>query len=121
MNRVFKNNTFIKRPSWRRFVLDFEVHFSVFILPVRISIPFYCRILISPLTGTFTSFTLPRPYRIITCRERELAVDHIRTLLTTQGHGVPPQMNDQLNAEATSETPRTLKTMYIIYSYIHFK
>ena len=32
-----------------------------------------------------------------------IVVDHIHTLLTTQGHGGPPQVSVQLNARATSE------------------
>ena len=39
--------------------------------------------------------------------------------LTTQGHGGPPQMSYQLNAGATSETTRTLKTINNIHSHIH--
>ena len=39
--------------------------------------------------------------------------------LTTQGHGGPPSMRDQLNAGAISETARILKTIYIIHSHIH--
>ena len=46
-----------------------------------------------------------------------LAVDHIHTFLTTQGHGGHAQMSDQLNAGATSET--TLKSIYIIHSHIY--
>ena len=38
--------------------------------------------------------------------------------LTTQGHGKPPWMSDQLNAGAISETTRTLKTIHIIHSHI---
>ena len=71
------------------------------------------------LIGTFMCLTPPGPYRIMTCRERELAVNHIHTFLTTQGHGRPPQTSDQLNAGATSETTRTLKTIHIIHSQIH--
>ena len=33
----------------------------------------------------------------MTCRERELTLDHIHTFLKTQGHGGPPQMSDQFN------------------------
>ena len=39
-----------------------------------------------------------------TCRERELTLNHIHTSLTTQGHGGPPRLKDQINAGATSET-----------------
>ena len=53
--------------------------------------------------------TPPGPYRAVTCRERELAVDHIHTFLYTQGHGGPPRMKDQLSAGATSEATRTLR------------
>ena len=49
----------------------------------------------------------------------ELTLDHIYTVLTTQGHGEPPQMRDQLNAGAISETTRTLKMIHIIHSRIH--
>ena len=40
--------------------------------------------------------------------------------LTTQGHGRPRRMRDQLNAGATFETTRTWKTMHIIHAPIHF-
>ena len=40
-------------------------------------------------------------------------MDHIHTFLTTQGHGGPPRMSDQPNAEATSETAQTWKTIHI--------
>ena len=38
-------------------------------------------------------------------------MDHIyiHTFLTTQGHGGPPWISDQLNARATSETTRTYR------------
>ena len=36
-----------------------------------------------------------------------LTLDHIDAFLTTQGHGEPPRMRDQLNAGATSETTWT--------------
>ena len=39
-------------------------------------------------------------------------VDHIHTFLTTQGHGGPPRMSDQLNVGATSETAQTGKTIH---------
>ena len=41
------------------------------------------------------------------------------TFLTTQGHGGPPQMSDHMNAGATSDTTRTLKTIHTIHSHIH--
>ena len=41
------------------------------------------------------------------------------TFLTTQGHGGPPWMRDQLNAEATSEKSQTWKTIHIIHAHIH--
>ena len=41
--------------------------------------------------------------------------------LTTQGHGEPPRMSDQLNDGATSETTRTLKTIHTIHLHIHSK
>ena len=43
----------------------------------------------------------------------------LHTFLTTQGHGGPPRMKDQLSAGATSETTRTLKTIHTIHSRIH--
>ena len=58
------------------------------------------------------------PYRAITCRERELTMDHIHTFSTTQGHGGPLRMRDQLNVGVTSETTRTLKTIHTIHSHI---
>ena len=41
-------------------------------------------------------------------------MDHIyiHTFLTTQGHGGPPWISDQLNARATSETTRTYNTPF---------
>ena len=54
-------------------------------------------------------------------RERESAVDHIHTFLTSEGHGRPPQISDRLNAGATSEITLTLKTIHIIHSHIHSK
>ena len=69
-----------------------------------------------PLMGTFTWLTPPGLYRVMTCRERELAVDHIHIFLTTQGHGGPSRMSEQLSAGAISETTRTLKT---IISFTH--
>ena len=62
---------------------------------------------------------LPGNYGAMNCRERELTLDHIYTFLTTQGHGVPPRLRGQLNAEATSETARTWKTIHIICTPIH--
>ena len=46
-------------------------------------------------------------------------MDHIHTFLTTHGHGGPSRMSDQLNAGATSEKTRTLKTIHIIHAHIH--
>ena len=46
------------------------------------------------------------PYKT-TCRESELTLEHIHTYFTTQGHGVPPRMREQLNAGTTSETTQT--------------
>ena len=64
---------------------------------------------------------LPGPYRATTCRERELALDHIglHDFLTTQGHGGPTRASDQLNAGAISETTRTVETIHTIHSLIH--
>ncbi|PSN56529.1 hypothetical protein C0J52_14777 [Blattella germanica] len=48
------------------------------------------------------------PYRAKTCRERIDYGSHIHSyFLTTQGHGGPPWISDQLNSRATSETTRT--------------
>ena len=85
------------------------------IIPFSIPLPYFNFL----LTGIFTWLTAHGHYRAMICRERELAVDHMHTFLTTQGHGGPPQMSDQLNAGATSETTRTLKTIHIIHSHIH--
>ena len=63
------------------------------------------------LRGAFTRLTRSGPYRATTCRERELTLDHIHTFLTTQGHGEPPRMREQLNAVVTSETTRTWKSI----------
>ena len=68
------------------------------------------------LIGAFTWLTTPGPYKVTTCREREFNLDHILTFLTTQGHGGPLRMRDQLNAGATSETTRTWKTIYTIHT-----
>ena len=67
--------------------------------------------LTSPIS-TITWLKPPRPYRDTTRRERELTLDHIHTFLTTQGHGRPPRIRDQLNAGAISETTRTWKDDY---------
>ena len=48
-------------------------------------------------------------YSFILCRERELTKDHIHTFLTTQGHGIPPWMKDQLNAGVTSDNKNIMK------------
>ena len=45
------------------------------------------------------------------CWEKELAVDHRHTCLTTQRHEGSPQMSDQFNAGATSETTQILMTV----------
>ena len=37
------------------------------------------------------------------CPGRELTLDHMHNTFTTQGHGGPPRMSDQLNVAATSE------------------
>ena len=65
--------------------------------------------------------TPPGPYIATTCRKRELTLDYIHTFLTTQGHGEPPRMSDELNAGATSETTRTLNTLHTIRSLNHSK
>ena len=46
-------------------------------------------------------------------------MDHIHTFLTTQGHGGPPQMSDQPNAGATSETAQTWKTRHTKHTLSH--
>ena len=61
----------------------------------------------------------PRPYRDTTCRERELTQDHIHTFFTTQGHGGPTRMSDQLNTEAISKTTQTWKSIHTIHTPIH--
>ena len=65
-----------------------------------------------PLIGTFAWPTPPGPYRATTCRGRELNYgSHTYFFLTTQGHGGPLRMSDQLNAGAHSETAQTWKTI----------
>ena len=70
------------------------------------------------LIGAFMWLTPPGLYRT---NQRELTLDHIHTFLTTQGHGGPPRMRDQLNAGATSETTWTCKTicLHTIHTPIH--
>ena len=68
---------------------------------------------VTPYIYTFASLMPPGPYRAMTCREKELAVDHMHTLLTTRGHGGSPYKR---TAGATSETTRTLNTAHIIHS-----
>ena len=63
--------------------------------------------------------TPPGPYRATTCRERELTLDRMHTFFTTQVHGVPPRMRDQLYSGATSERTRTWKMTHTIHSLIH--
>ena len=67
----------------------------------------------------FTWLTQPEPYRATTCRERELTLDHIYTFLTTQEHGRPHRMRDQINTEATSHKTRILKTIHTSHAHIH--
>ena len=71
------------------------------------------------LLDASTWLTLPGLYRNTSCREREWTVDHIHTSFTTQGHGGPPRLRDQLNAGATSETTQTWKTIHTIHAPIH--
>ncbi|PSN56379.1 hypothetical protein C0J52_13990 [Blattella germanica] len=42
---------------------------------------------------------------------------YIHTFLTTQGHGGPPWISDQLNARATSETTRTYRQRHHSHPY----
>ena len=46
-------------------------------------------------------------------------MDHIHTFLTTQGHGGPLRMSDQLDARATSETAQTWKTIHTKHTLRH--
>ena len=48
----------------------------------------------------------------INCGKHTYFYDHTRTWR-------PPQMSNQFNAGATSETTRTLKTIHTIHSHIH--
>ena len=66
---------------------------------------------------TFIWLTPPGPYRAKTCRERELALDHIHTFLTTW-HGGHPRMTNQLHDGAISDTTRTWKTITFAHSFI---
>ena len=73
-----------------------------------------------PLVGSFAWLTPPGAYRDTTCRGRELiSGSHTYFFLTTQGHGGSPRMSDQFNAEATSETAQTWKTIYTKHTLIH--
>ena len=67
----------------------------------------------------FTWLTSPGPYRATTFRERELTLDHIHIFPTTQRHGGPPRVRDQLNAMATFDTTWTWKTIHTIHTPIH--
>ena len=71
------------------------------------------------LTGSFTWLTTPGPYRATTCRGREFIFISHTYFLTTQGHGEPPRLRDQLNAGATSETAQTWKTIHIRHTLTH--
>ena len=71
------------------------------------------------LICAFTWLTLPWHYRTMTCRERELTMDHIHTFLTTQGHGGPPLITDQLSVGTVSKTKRTWMTIHTIHAPIH--
>ena len=60
------------------------------------------------LIGAFTWLTPPGPYRPTKELEGEgISSASHNTFLTTQGHGGPPRMSDQLYAGATSETTQT--------------
>ena len=72
-----------------------------------------------PLIGTFTWPTPPGPYRATTCRGRELNYGSHTYFLTTQGHGGPSRMSDQLNAGVTSETAQTWKTIHTKHTLSH--
>ena len=71
-----------------------------------------------PLIGTFTWLTPPGPYRVTTCRGRELTLDYIHTVLTTRTWRAS-RMSDQPNAGATSETAQTWKTIHIKHTCSH--
>ena len=69
------------------------------------------------LTSPFTWLTPPGPYRVMTCRERELTENYIilswphKDMEGLTGWGV----------RATSETTRTWKTIHTIHAPIHSK
>ena len=71
------------------------------------------------LIHAFMWVTPPGSYRATTCREWELTLNRIHNVLITQGHGGPPRMRDQLNAEAASGTKQTWKKMHNIHAHIH--
>ena len=81
-------------------------------LPKNLQLSSHYLRLISPFIGFFTWLTPPGSYRATTCRRSELISGPHNTFLTTQGHGGPPQMRDQLNADATSETAQTWKMIH---------
>ena len=72
-----------------------------------------------PLIGSFTWLTPPGPYRATTCRGREWTCGSHTYFLITQGHGGPPGMRVQLNAEATYDTAQTEKTIHTRHTPIH--
>ena len=72
-----------------------------------------------PLIGAFMWPSPPGRYRATTCRGRELNYGSHTYFFTTKGHGGPPQMSDQPNAGATSETAQTWNTVHTKHTLSH--
>ena len=70
------------------------------------------------LTSPYKCFYVTYPYRALQNHDLSGEGSH-RYFMTTQGHGEPPRMSDQLNAGANSESTRTLKTIHTIHSLTH--
>ena len=73
------------------------------------------------LISSFTWLTPPGPYRATICPGRKLISGSHTYSLTTQGHGGPPRMRDELNAGATSKTAQTRKMKHTRHTLIHSK
>ena len=81
--------------------------------------PFHCRILTSPLqVHQVTHASLALESHNLSGEGIKISCGSQKDFFPTQGHGESPQMSDQLNAGATSETIRTLKTIHIIHTFI---
>ena len=64
--------------------------------------------------GIFTWLTSAGLYKAMICRAGELAVDHIHTFLTTQGHGLPRWVISWIPG------PPPRQDEHFIHSHIHY-